>query len=273
LTNLEGQGVKTSDLKISFEVTKDLFGYPNLCRASIYNLSLDTLNKISEEYTRVVLKAGYQNELFLLFKGEIRNIINRREGVDTVTDIYAGDGERATRQATFSRTFEAKTPLRQIVNAIADTFNIPKAKLDGIDSTRANLNGVSYSGRSKDILDKLADDYNFYWSIQDEQFVTQSRDGYDSSNRAIVINRSTGMIGSPSLTELGVDVKVLLNPEINPYRLIKIETPNVDVSLGNLFFRKVTKTLGEGIYRVNKVVHKGGNREADWSSQITARAL
>ena len=275
LVNPDGRVVTSTELRVKFEITKDLFGYPNLGKIAIYNLSLDRAVEISEEFTTVELKAGYANTLVLLFKGDIRNVVNRREGVDTITEIFAGDGDRPVRKTKFSKTFAPGTPILQMVKEVASSFNIPSAKLDGINSIQSNLNGITMSGSTKDLLNKLSDDYNFYWSIQDGQFTTQSRDGYDSANAVTVITRATGMIGSPAITEIGADVRTLLNPDLHPYRAFKIETPNVDVSVGNLFFRNANSipTLGVGLFRVNKVIHLGDTRGPDWSSNLVGRRL
>ena len=41
LISPSGKVVTSKDLKVDFEITKDLFGYPNLGRIALYNLSLD----------------------------------------------------------------------------------------------------------------------------------------------------------------------------------------------------------------------------------------
>lgn len=267
----EGRALVITDLRVRFEITKDLFGYPNLGDIQVYNLSRDRVTAISQEFTLIELQVGYGGALDTVFRGDIRNIVNRREGVDTITQFYAGDGEQATRRARIAKTYAAGTPLKQIVKEIAETFKIPTAKLDGIGTTRTNQRGQTIASASKDAMDKLADDYNFHWSIQDGELVTQDRDSYDKDNTVFKITRSTGMIGSPTITELGADVRTLLNPRLNPYRAIQIETPDAEINVGNLFFRTKIPTLGTGLYRVNKVIHTGDTRGNEWTSAITGR--
>jgi len=38
-------GIKLSDLRVKFEITKDLTGYPNLAKIQIFNLSKSTRAK------------------------------------------------------------------------------------------------------------------------------------------------------------------------------------------------------------------------------------
>ena len=267
----EGKALVITDLRVRFEITKDLFGYPNLGDIQIFNLSRDKVTAISQEFTLIELQIGYGGALDTVFRGDIRNIVNRREGVDTITQFYAGDGERATRDARLSKTYAAGTSIKQIVKELAETFKIPTAKLDGLDTTRTNQRGQTISSASKDAMDKLADDYKFHWSIQDGELVTQDRESYDKDNTVFNINRSTGMIGSPTITELGADVRTLMNPRLNPYRAIQITTPDAEINVGNLFFRTKIPTLGTGLFRINKVVHTGDTRGNDWTSAITGR--
>ena len=266
-----GKALVIKDLRIKFEISKDLFGFPNLGDIQIFNLSRDKITSMSEEFTLVELLVGYDGVLDKVFRGDIRNILSRRDGVDTITQIFAGDGEKATRRGVLSKTFASGVSLKKIIKEMAASFNIPTAKLDGLDTTRTNQNGFTLSGPTSDLMDKLGEDYSFYWSIQDGELVTQDKDSYDKDNRVFNIDRSSGMIGSPTVTELGADVRTLLNPKINPYRAIQITTPDAEVNVGNLFFRTNIPTMGTGLFRVNKVVHAGDTRGSVWSSTITGR--
>ena len=266
-----GRALVIKDLRIKFEITKDLFGFPNLGDIQIFNLRRETVQAISEEFTFVELKIGYGGVLDTIFKGDIKNILSRRDGVNTITQIFAGDGEKATRESTISKTFVAGVPIKQVVKDVIATFGFPIGKLDGLDTTRTNQNGFTVSAASKDVMDKLSDDFGFYWSIQDGEIVTQVRGSYDKDNEVTQINRSTGMIGSPTITELGADVRTLMNSKLNPYRAIQITTPDAEVNVGNLFFRTNIPTMGTGLFRVNKVIHAGDTRGNDWTSTITGR--
>jgi len=69
----EGSTVIIEDLRISFEITKDLYGYPNLAKIRIYNLSPSSVNKISKEFTKIKITAGYEADIRQLFIGDTRN--------------------------------------------------------------------------------------------------------------------------------------------------------------------------------------------------------
>lgn len=81
------------------------------------------------------------------------------------------------------------------------------------------------------------------------------------------------MIGSPERTDVGVNVKNLLLPNLRLGRRIKIESISEALNVGNLFFRKVPPVKNQGIYRIDKLIHEGDNRDNTWQTQIFGRVF
>ena len=268
LVGADTSGVVISDMRLKFEVTKDLTGYPNLAKIHIFNLSKTTRAKIKEEFESVILNAGYKNNVKLLFKGQIRNVTHLKQGVDTITTIFAHDGAKDFDTAKVNITFKEETDVKQIIEHVIGTFKETAiGVLDGIDGLGKKLKGVSLSGSSKDILDQLGRENNFEWSITNGEVNVISKD--KTIDKTFVINGASGMLGSPTITEIGADVKTLLNPEYIPNGKIKVESLTQDVALGDLNFRDINKTIGEGLYKIQKVIHVGDTHGNEWGSSIT----
>ena len=163
----------------------------------------------------------------MIFRGRIRNLFVNQVGVDKIITIYAADGERDWQQATYNKTLSENLNLKDIVLELINTFNISGdigvGELQGLDIPADKLRGQTLSGSSKDILDGIADDYNFQWSIQDGELTIVEEDKPLDSQSIIIIKRSTGMLGSPTLTEIGADVTTLLNPELLPNVAFRID--------------------------------------------------
>ena len=87
----------------------------------------------------------------------------------------------------------------------------------------------------------------------------------------MIVSQATGMIASPELTEVGLRVKSLLLPQLKLGRRIQIKSITSKINIGNLIFRKIPATLGEGVYRADKITHTGDTRDNDWFTQIDAR--
>lgn len=87
----------------------------------------------------------------------------------------------------------------------------------------------------------------------------------------IIINQNSGMIGSPERTDTGVNVKNLLLPDLKLGRRFEIKSINEKINIGNLFFRKIPPIKNAGVYRIDKINHKGDTHGNDWTTQIFGR--
>lgn len=275
---IDEEAIVIRNLRINFEIRKSVISAPNLAKVTLFNLSQKTLSSIQKKFTKVILNVGYGNDLKMLYKGEIRNVFQSRNGVDTLTTFYAGDGERAWQNASLNKTYDKTVSPDIVIKDIIKTFiNVDPSLASGSIETISNISdkllGQTLSGSSKDILNTFADEYGFDWSIDDGKINVINTDSYLKANEAVLITNSTGMINSPILTEIGVDVTTLLNPRLIPNNLFKIESIGADVQMGNLFFRNIKRTKAEGIYKIQETIFKGDNYGGVWLSSVKGRSL
>lgn len=269
-----GDGIVIKDLKIIFDITKSLISIPNIAKIQLYNPSEKTQSFLQKKFTKIQLKAGYKNSTGLIFKGEIRNVFQSRLGVDRILTIYSGDGEKDWQNAMLNKTYTKNISIKTIVQDLFETFeNTGLGDISGVPDVKDKLMGQTLSGSSKDILDKYADEYNFEWSIQDGIIVVSTNDDLLKRNEAVLISSTTGMIGAPTVTEIGADVTTLLNPRLLPNFGFKIESVNANFQIGNLFFRDIKKTSAEGLYKIQEVNFRGDSREGEWVSSIKGRTV
>lgn len=262
------------DLRVSFEITKSILNYPNLCLLNIYNPNQDTLSVLQEKYTRINLNAGYEGNSRLIFAGDVRNVLHRRMGIDRVATVYAGDGEKGWQNAIFNRTFQGSVKLQQVIQEIASTFEgVTIGAIEGVPNVADKLLGQTLSGSSRDILNEFAKQYGFDWSIQDGELTIAPIAAPLSGEDAVLVTAATGLIGSPILTEVGADVVTLLNPRLLPYRVFTIDSPDTSTNIGNLFFRGAPRTDAVGSYKIEEVVFKGDSRGGEWFSSVKGRLL
>lgn len=79
------------------------------------------------------------------------------------------------------------------------------------------------------------------------------------------------MIGSPERSDVGVNVKNLLLPDLKLGRRFEIKSISEKINAGNLFFRKAPKIKNEGVYRIDKLIHVGDTHDNQWETQINGR--
>lgn len=271
--------IEINELRITFEVSKSLVGYPNQANIKIYNLNENLRNQIEQEDINIKLFAGYEDTgTALIFDGDIINVIHTKVGVDWISEIFAGDGTRILNTSTINKTLAPGVTPEQVYNELVSGLQgVVKGISEGVKNClsgkRSLLRSLQLTGNIKDWLDQLAKDCGFEYSINDGVIETTQKNTPLSDVPPIVINQGTGMIGSPERTEVGVNVSHFLLPELRLARTIKIESINERINVGNLFFRKVPPIKNQGIYRIDKILHLGDTRGNTWESQISARSF
>lgn len=129
----EGNGIEITDLHIETNVELRANAKSSVSSASvsirIFNMSKNTQKKIKAEDT-VILRAGYEQdeELPLIFAGQIVTIKTRREGVNVVTTLSCGDSFTPRKNLRVSKSYPRGTSKKDIIqdllNQAAD-YGVP----------------------------------------------------------------------------------------------------------------------------------------------------
>lgn len=256
------------DLRIRFELNKTLLGYPARGKLEIYNLSESNIARISQRLTKVRVEAGYVDLFGEIFNSNIMNYYKSRFTTDSVfTMILAGEAA-AWENSTFSRTYEAGVMPATILRDLAGSFeDIIVGSLLESAEWEAKLASVTHVGAVKSVLNKLAVDYNFDWSLHNGQLDIIPRGRVLEDKPTYIITPETGLIGSPTLTELGADFRILLNPDIMLGRQCQMSTEYVELGQAGLEFRKVRNTA-DGFYKVMDLRYIGDSHGNEWYCDI-----
>ncbi|RIY00220.1 hypothetical protein D3218_13120 [Aureimonas flava] len=262
-------GNETGDqLRVSFSVSKDISGEANEASIEIWNLAKDHRNAVGKELDQVTLEAGYippamlaggggSSNVGIIFKGRLRDVEHRREGADIVTRISCGDGDAALRKAVISKTFKAGTPVKEVVEALQKEFEkegVDRGEWKGLDDLPPFKRPYSMCGSCSREMDRIGRSHRLYWSSQNEAIEIIPSDAAIESSA--FISARTGMVDTPTITDNGVRVTALLNPEIRPNRKVIVESETLEMN-------------GEGgAYRVSSATYNGDNRDGDFTVTI-----
>jgi hypothetical protein len=278
-----GSGLLVDQLRLKFEIVKTVEPTPNTALIQIFNLHPNNETKIKNEFDEVILNAGYKDSVRLIFRGNIRHVFRYRDGNDYITEVDAADGDKDFRTAIMNQTLAAGTSTQQMVDRAVATFgSTAKGFVDVNNQPR--IRGRVISGNTRDILHDIARESGANWSIQDGQLTIVKADAV-LPDEAIVINANTGMIGAPEISDKGISVTCLLNPQIKINGAIQLN--NNDIKLQNrkipplasseevamLKTQEPVRLDPDGIYNVIKLTHKGDNRDKDWTTEIVCVGL
>lgn len=255
-------------LRVAFNITLDWGGYHSLMDLSIFNLSRDTEAMYFARYAPIALRAGYENRIDFVFQGQISNVLRERSGPDRITRIFARGGALELNESTISKTLGEGSALPEVIKSCADAMGLP-AVING-----ASLGAVSFSGGysmfgdPKKILSSLAKTHGFDWVVENNKIVivesSQKRSGPVHEISAL-----TGMEGSPEITEVGADVKVRLNPKMKIGQHFQVNSEFPQANFSNVYFQNIPQTIGEGTYKIHRIVHRGDSYGDDWTTELT----
>ena len=285
-------GIDLSNLRIKFAVKRSDIQTPNVADIRVYNVNTETalsmfinLNppkgiQVPSNQGKVILQAGYQSNYGVIFKGNIKQVILGRENAtDTFVDIIAGDGDRAYNFAIVNTTVAAGATPQQQVNAIVNGQNGMAAKgvtLGQIppDFTAKQLpRGKTLYGNGKNYLKAISQSTGQNWSIQDETITFIPVKSYLPGTQ-VVLTSKTGLIGTPQQTNIGVNVKCLLNPLIKIGGLINIDQASIqdykiDLSQPNSPANIAPPLNADGVYYVFVAEHEGDTRGIPWYTSMS----
>jgi hypothetical protein len=284
-----GSGLDLSEMRLRFEIRQTDVITPNTAYIRVYNLSDATSKSIRDEFTRVVLQAGYrEGELQQVFAGTIVRVDRGHESnTDSYVDIYAVDGDIASNFGNLNGTLEAGATPKDQLDRVVKAMQSEDPDFDPTaPSNLAYTGGVLPRGKvlyglGPEHLRRLGMTTGTRFSIQDGKLVAVPVNGYLASE-AVVLSGQTGLIGWPIITQDGLMVTCLLNPRIAIGNRVQIDNKAINgVTNKSAPLRNVLNPFGgafanesaDGIYRVLVVEHTGDTRGNTWYSHLVCLAL
>lgn len=275
-----GAGLLVEHLRIDFEVVKSVEEHPNVAYIKVWNLSPEHEGQIKREFDDVVLQAGYDGQVRIVFRGNVVHVYHYRDGADRVTEIVAADGDADYRKSVVNVALAAGTSDDQLVDKLAGTMTRGTTRGHVAVSKRRRSRGKVVSGATRTVLRDLARENGAHWSIQDGQLQIVPADDV-LPGEAIVITAETGMLGSPEVNDKGIAVKCLMNPQLRVNGTIRLdnnslrykrESPEALTTKPEKKGAPV-RPSPDGLYKVVKLTHKGSTRGAEWASEIECVGL
>lgn len=251
---LQVDSLVVTDLDIEFQITRTLTKTPNTARITVYNLNPDHRQQLGETKHPVVqLKAGYrgrsiardsvlqavdeaiqydsgQENLGLIFRGDVRNAPSTYQSPDWMTVMESGDGERAHKHKRVNRSFAKGARFSDVLAETAKSLGVGIGNLKK-QLSKASLtefqNGIVVSGASTKQVDRLIRSAGLEWSVQNSEIQVLEL-GSVLEGDAVYVSPETGLISTPTIDHDGVArFDVLLNSRISPGRQILLDSKSL----------------------------------------------
>lgn len=264
--------------RIVFQV--EAFAGPAMSRGVVrmFNLGEDTQRVLARRktdfqqspFTHVFLYAGYQNADSLVLRGNLLRGTNIRVGPDWITELEVIPffEQRVNAMVLPASRFSfTDTPPMLILDRLFEVLAAGEPRFSTEArvklSTAAAISG-SYSGRAIDEIRRLLARYGLTFSLHNEGPLVVKEGGAmnpdDPAAALITLNQTTGLIGTPQITDYGVTVKTLLDPRLNPLLRFIVESPTIARTL----------QVRAQEYSAIRVKHVGDTRGEDWFTEVDA---
>lgn len=271
-----GSGLDLGELHVKFKITRADVQSPNWADITVHNLKDETARQIRKEFTQLILQAGYREAFGVIFKGSIRQVrLGRENGTDTFISIAAADGDIAYNFATVNKTLEAGATLAQQVKAALDPMSahgVDPGFIDFSDLGGPKLpRGKVMFGMSRDYLRSACQNAGATWSIQNGKVQIIKRTGL-LPGQAFNLTSSSGLIGTPTQTDRGVEARHLIHPDLIVGAKVKIDQASIleaqleapTKSSSESTKKKPAAIATDGAYRVYIAEYEGDNRDNPW---------
>ncbi len=250
---------------IKFDCEHRITQYPNEATVTIYNLSRDNQKKLTEkdvESTDIEVTAGYwppdgAPDYGVIFKGKVRHVeVSRLPDMVTVaTRIYCGDADDGYQWGNVNKTFpkggnDPETIATEAVDQMIAKDSSIFLKLMEFELSEPEPRATTIHQSSKDVLNDISRRHDMHWQIQDGGFEMYPKKQTADPTVVGVISKDTGMVGTPKITDVGVNVTTLLMHRLRPGRLVELKSDSA-MSLG--------VGLANGHFRIERVKFSGSN--------------
>jgi len=228
-------GSRFEGLRISFNVKKTSSKKPSKGKVQIFNLSEVSRSTLELEDAKVFLFAGYENA-DLIFAGDIDDVEHAKDDQDMVSTIEAADGRRVYQSGSLFETYnpplDSAILLRRLAAAMPIKIGHVAPSLEVVNYTQ----GYTVAGPVRDALDEVCTSIGAEWSIQDDELVVVPA-GAGTPQLAFLVSPTTGLVGKPKKTKKGIKFTMLLNAQVKPSRIVRLESRDFK---GFYVCRKVT---------------------------------
>lgn len=269
--------LEVTELRVAFQAFRSLRKSPNTCEVRIWNLNADHQRQLQEQKSIPLrLEAGYakpplgasaaaaldaigitsagDTSLPVLFEGDLRRAFTSREGGDLITTISSGDGEKKGQEQRVKVSYRPGLRWRKLLTDLSKSAGVGVGNALSAVGALSSLEistGAALSGSAMDQLDHMLSSQGFEVSVQNGNLQVLGG-GAALSGTAVELSEATGLVDAPEPGAKGkIKVRALLQPGLEPGRLVKLVSKNVN-----------------GSYRVEEWNAIGDTNGQDWYAEL-----
>src|SRR5437870_1527118 len=253
--------------EIKFDVSKSADNKRNNGNSAvieIYNLSDSQIKLIESDYLEVTFSVGYKSTgAHVLVLGNVTETSTVKSGNDYVTQLKIGEGYTALNHENLAKMVSPGKTVADVLEEIRQQMpGVARGAYTGTNLNNPIIFGWRLKGSPREMLMKLCEAQNLEYNINAGVLNVSGENGLLSKDTQLapVLNANTGLIDLPFYTSetgrkpkkdkkrrRGVQFKALLNTDIVPGKIVKLESKWIS-----------------GYFRVNTARFSGDFRGNEW---------
>lgn len=245
---------------MEFDITRNILTSANVCQIRVLNLNKRNRNQIRFDISNygelrgIVLKAGYGENLPIIFAGNISQAWSVREGTNFVSQIECFDGGYALANGTYNQEFIAGTPQMTVINSMVES--LPGVTPGVVRNVSGEIQrGNAYSGNTADLLNQLVPNQFFI----DNQKANILGDSECIQGDIANISSDAGLLGTPIREQAIIHFDMVFEPRLKIGQLLNLSS--------------VTDDSFNGSYKVISIKHRGIISEVVSGDAVTSVGL
>lgn len=230
---------------MEMDITRNALSSANVCQVRLYNLAQDSRELIrfnasdNTQFNQIILEAGYGDNLYTIFNGNVSRAWSVREGVNFITQIECYDGGFGYVNGTVNLSFPAGTPIKTVILTLMQY--LPNVEVGGV----GNFDGVlqranTYSGNPAQLLFDLTGGAFFVDAAKAYVFKDNE---YNAVQPVIIIDAATGLLNTPVREQTIANFEMLFEPTMNVGSLASVLS--------------LTNPELNGVYKITSIKHRG----------------
>lgn len=264
----DGQRARFDGLDVKFTIKKSANAVMNRAEISIANLSMERvynlttfmspfLNEAKRKTAQI--HAGYvkntgDEDVPLIFQGEITRALPSMP-----PDVWLNCEARSgfyNNQNVVSLSLNGQTTVKDICAKAARELGL---KLNYTATTNKSVAGFSHSGGATNMLERINELGGVIAFEDDGELKVMDVDKPETSDYVRVLNRHSGLIGIPQPDNMGLKMKMLLDPTFKVGDRVELESEMLKKA--------------NGVYWCYALTHSGSLRDTEFYTEIEAKRM
>lgn len=257
--------------RISFICQHDYGDNQQFAEITVFGLSDETEVRIQEQYTSVLLQAGYQEIYGPIFKGQIVNVERGRTGeggVDKYIRLFCSTGQKQISTSFANLVFAENTPYTEIIRQLVAAMDMSVIFVGDWSFAGKRAQSWVINGSAARAFKRMTDQLQFDWFLRDNNTIVCKKRGYVVEGETFRFSATTGLKGRPRLNLIGVDFTVSLNPLVQLGRIVEIDSTYPEFAFGDAYWLKVPRSPAQGQYEVARLTHVGDSHGQAWDTNL-----